>query len=1323
MRALWHSIRTNLPLSFRPNMIAALPAAVLTTVLSAWTVDGSGNYGGYAIIALLHFVCAYVLLELLWLPLTWCRNQLIYPRYALTLALVLTLLLTSALCAIFPYELFRKLLAAKTSALVLVTGVFLVHAVGVFVFVRNLRNLRLDLAAVFKGRQPRRLVKRALRQIQRLPQQRRARAEMPLRAHLLLPRVLLGAVSFFIGLYVVMLFEWWAVNLTFSSGTAWQAGDAGLVETVRDRLQPQAGNPLHLPALFQPYETFSNTLPESESDMQRWIGERLPLISLTLGGTFVLFLCGIMPLRLMSLILPPVWHNDELYRKRLLSATTYAGQFYLAVLAQNPMFTIASLLVWIFLIAMPLLVDVVGKPVLLHAMVGADQVLFAFTLLAAWVSPLIYAGVYVDRTFTTYFNTKLANLILDMRGHLVVFGYGHLGQRVVDRELLKIRRTQTEQPRTRRFEKIVSPELDIEELCPSVIIVDRDISKLLFSANTDFLGDFGVAAALEEYAGDSAAAYDGAGKSQRGHRRRILAPMVQGDVTEPFTMSRVNFERAGFLISTVSQEERIREVFDRAAGAGLRAIVCVSRSDQMVNLTYKATRYPITFVYPKQDSGLALGQRLLAGVLKVMPQLPPDRKTPSIMVVGLNKSNHYMLETLWHAWPGDNLKQKAAEFSHMLRFVIRGGESVHPMPRIPHAAPTANDAHEAQQELFLLPRSISAQTFFSWWWRCNFITGFRYPPGPAGRRPLYFPVPTCIMQSNESGILEHCLDEFKPDIVVINDDEVDRSHMYFLKLINSLERLKFERPDFHLPLILMGGAHGDDAEQKDIGDAFHFYDALVRLYQDRPTPGHPRYAHFRRRQPRRLIGDSAHDALADTEEIISGIRDNWQLAAEAPLSVLASDSHDDRRENDWGESVELNACLPNMPGALPALSGRLAGLKFTSPAQAPLEKIFGHSADGAAVVLQPVFQYLRHIKLAVAGRGFSLTGYADLHATALAEMPQRAHDPEELALRVYASDGRDYLKEDLARHDRAQLPVPKLISLATGRKPHTVTTQDFIDVMLGVGAGESVKSATFCPGMVNCPIASYQHYIIASNAEAIAAWRRNGQDQALQAAPNYGCASSSSLPLRLAGTPQAAALPRYARIFCCCHAERNDPGMIALALNLLNFQRFERLRDRQNDWVLNVEYFKNISCQNRMFALNRLFGVRRYLKDLLRENDWSLDDYEQRLQRILPLTLLQIMPAGGPENARLWFGYAVALYRYLWLIAPQRFCLQWWDQEERPHRRHRLTSETDYPIVIQISNRQHRERTQLRATGHCEFCRVSDPALELGCAQRRPWVA
>lgn len=77
---MWQTLRTNLRLSWRPNLMAALPAAAVTTVLSAWTIDGVGHYGVYAGLLLGHFACAYVLLELLWLPLTWCRKQLLYPR-------------------------------------------------------------------------------------------------------------------------------------------------------------------------------------------------------------------------------------------------------------------------------------------------------------------------------------------------------------------------------------------------------------------------------------------------------------------------------------------------------------------------------------------------------------------------------------------------------------------------------------------------------------------------------------------------------------------------------------------------------------------------------------------------------------------------------------------------------------------------------------------------------------------------------------------------------------------------------------------------------------------------------------------------------------------------------------------------------------------------------------------------------------------------------------------------------------------------------------------------------------------------------------------
>jgi hypothetical protein len=204
-------------------------------------------------------------------------------------------------------------------------------------------------------------------------------------------------------------------------------------------------------------------------------------------------------------------------------------------------------------------------------------------------------------------------------------------------------------------------------------------------------------------------------------------------------------------------------------------------------------------------------------------------------------------------------------------------------------------------------------------------------------------------------------------------------------------------------------------------------------------------------------------------------------------------------------------------------------------------------------------------------------------------------------------------------------------------------------------------------------------------------------------------------------------LPRYARIFCCCHARRDDPGLIAVVLNLLNFQRFTRLYRRaareqnlERDWVVNVEYFKDVSCQNRLFALNRLFGVRRFTKDMLRENNWTMDDYEKRLRNILPITLLQIMPSGGPRDARRWFDYALALYRYLCLIAPEQreFCFHWWDQnEQHQEKQHLAPGEEEYPIVIQINNPPHAQEKSC-----CEFCGVPDPDMSLGCAMQRPWM-
>lgn len=1303
------TVRENLQLSGKPNLMAALPAAWLVTLLCAWTVTVDLSLSGHLSLGLLHFFCAYLLLEALWLPLTWLRQRFLRPWSQVMFSLILAIFLTTLFCLIFPYALFRGIFNMAQVQWHMEGVIIGIHLLCVYAFVKNLRQANLpmairDLTARFRRRPRPQSAERAFR-----------------------PRWFAGAFSFIFGLYFVLLFEWWMVNINVTALSDRTIHQSQMMSKIFHLAQPDTANFLNLPKIFQPYRTLlspdSTTMPPAPEPLaptssQRLLGNLLPSLSIMLCGAFLLFFGCIVPLRLMSSVLPPVQHNESAYLQRLAAAPTYAGQFYRAVVAENPLFSITSLMVLIFLIVTPLVVKIGGKVELLDDLVGPDQILFIFTLLAAWISPIIYAGVHVDRTFGSYFNTKLANLILSVRDHLVVLGFGDLGQRVVNRELLKVEHRQRKIRQRRRLprlfrpsfewlDKTISPDLNVEYLCTNLIIVDRNTENFLFAANNDVLGAFGVVGALEKFVASKAPA-------PPEQRQRVLVPIVQGDATEPSTLSRVNLERADFLISTVSQDERIRDIFSRAVEVGLRAIICVSRSNQIVNLTHKAPHRPITLVYPKQNSGVTLGQRLIAATLKVQPTLPPEQTAPRIMVVGMNKSNHFMLEMFWHNLTGLDDPHRAKYFFKNLRFVITGKPEIYTVPCDKEAK-----------------SSLPFDSGFTRLWRSTYVTGFRHLQVPQAERVPHFAVPTCVMQTDEAGIFARCYDEFRPDIVVINDDEVEKSRMLLLWSVNCLERLKSEKPGFRLPLLLMGAARGDEIEQKDTGDIFQFYEALTRLYGDDRGPGYPRNAYFRRQAPRRLIGDSVQDALADTEEIISGIRDTWEQASAKHATRHAA------LENlnaAWRDVFELDTCLPDTVGALARLTARLAGLEFSRAPDAVLEKFFATTGP-TATILRPTFQYIRHLKLDVEGDGFCLTGFADLQENTMAEIAAEHFDEEEaIAMRAYVKDVHNYV--DCRADDPAirNLPAPRLLKLATGTSLNALDTQTFVNVMLGqplpaalpdktTAAADRQIGATFCPGMASCPIASYQHAIVANNANAFAAWRTQNQNPLLRAAPSYGCAPMPLQPKVRNGTPQSA------RVFYCCHAERNDPGLIAVALNLLNFQRVAGLRNRaaraQNlaqDWIVNIEYFKDSACHNRLFSLHRLFGARRYTKDLLREQHWDMAQYETYMQQVMPLSLLQIMPVGSREVARRWFDYAVALYRFLDTFEPKRFCLQWWDQNDIwQDKMELLPHGGEHPIAIQINRRLDGQQIGEKKD-RCEFCGVNDPEMSLSCAQRRPWI-
>ena len=1291
---MFQTVRENIRLSAKPNLIAALPAAWLVTLLCSWTVTVDLSLSAHLTLGLVHFLFAYILLELFWMPLTWFRHRFLRPWSEAALAVALSLVLTTLFCLIFPYDVLRNIFTLLIHIQWRMEAViFIMHLLCIYAFVKSLRQFRFAVAA---------------------PPHKAAGREKPFR-----PRWFIGAFSFIFGLYFVVLFEWWMVNLNVTALSDPAIRQENMATKIFNLTRPDPANFLHIPKFFQPFQTLllADTAqtatpaipPEAIKSEKALAGKLLPGISVTLSGAFLLFFGCIVPLRLMSNVLPSVQHNEAAYLQRLAAAPTYAGQFYRAIIAENPLFSITSLVVLIFLIVTPIIIKLGGKVSILKSMVGPDQILFIFTLLAAWISPIIYAGVHVDRTFGAYFNVKLANLILSVRDHLVVLGFGDLGQRVVNRELKKIAQRHRKASQRRRLlpwawlrpkheddwlEKIITPDLNVEYLCTNLIVVDRNTDNFLFTASNEVLRTFGVVGALENFFSTRTPDYF-------RQRRRVLVPIVQGDATEPFTLSRVNLERASFLISTVSQDDRIRDIFSRAVEVGLRAIICVSRSNQIVNLTHKAPRRPITLVYPKQNGGATLGQRLIAATYKVQSTLPPEQSAPRIMVVGLNKSNHFMLEMFWYNLSGMDDAQKAAYFYKNLRFVVTGKADI-------YTEPCDKDERVA----------LGTDTCFTHLWRSTYVTGFRHFQSPRFERSLHFSVPTCLMQTDEAGTLARCYAEFRPDLVVVNDDEVEKSRMLLLWSVNCLERLRYENPNFRLPLLLAGAARGDEVEQRDTGDIFQFYESLMRLYENDRGPGYPRNAYFRREAPRRLIGDNVQDTLADTEEIISGIRDNWEQTAATRVS------HRD-------DVFELDTCIPDTVGSLARLTARLAGLDFSKLTEASGANLFS-SADRPAEVLRPSFQYLRHMRLDVEDSAFCLTGFADLQENTLAEIAREPSGNDgAIAMRAYTRDVHDYMNRPPDDPALKNLPTPRLIELTTGATFNALNTQTFVDVMMGKPQNGATNTAgpqsgeTFCPGMSSCPIASYQHAIVANNAKEFAAWRTQDKNPLLRAAPSYGCS-------RLAPHPKKAGrTPHYARIFYCCHAERNYPGLIAVALNLLNFQRVtgvhrraEHERHLAEDWVANVEYFKDSSCHNRLFALNRLFGARCYTGDILKENNWSMQQYEEHMQNVMPFSLLQIMPVGGLEVARRWFDYARALHHFLnaGLSAAAQFCFQWWDQNENRQEKTALAVAGDeYPIVIQI-NKQLNPQERAEKKERCEFCGAEDPEMKRSCAQRRPWI-
>lgn len=1045
----------------------------------------------------------------------------------------------------------------------------------------------------------------------------------------------------------------------------------------------------------------------------------------------VFFVFAGLPNRLMHATLVPVTFHEKDMQGVIFKAHSYLFHFGRAMLLKNPLLILGGLLITLTFLLMPAILIGAGRVGFMGELAQADEIILALAVFLAWFIPLALAVVTPDDTFGEYFNQRLANHLMMIQGHLVFIGYGDLGKRVLDREIdrfaalaQKKRKQKKRKPgwkklwktpghvdHSRAFIEVVTPDLRLERMCSRAVVIERELRDVVYSSSNQLLGEFGVVGACRKIYHSVDA---------RGNfvhpEKRILVPIVRGAAREPFIGSRVNLERATLVISMVPDEASVQAVFERTNKANVHAIICVNRSDQISYLTYRSRHRPIVLVYPKQNQGVTLGERLWAAMQKVraVRRLSPGR-WPRVLIVGNNKANHYMLEQLWAHLP-EGHKQRTQILQRHFAFIVT-------QPEAEQEYPTLKDADE---------KRVYDQGFSA-----TYVTGARYPY-PSQQILLEDAIQALTRAVNTADVraLEACLERHRPDILLINHEDVEKSLLMLSRCVRALERIKTRKPRrFHLPLLLLAAARGDDWERISLGDASRYYDALCKLHRedlaaDLSYPEHAHYDHFREEQ----VGETIVDALADVEELITGARTSLQDPhKQVKPQSISLPGYPPAKPS----FVEVNSCLPNRPGALADYLAELSGLGFQHKRAVEIESLWQAPAPAAAAVL-PSFQYLRLVMLDPERISFALSGNATLaplgpdfdhHAKNFSRLPA--------VVRVFANDGRRYIEKkfdrDMAKFavDRGALTkrlrpfqdplgpgVPQVLDrLAKRARQEHNRVGMFTQIMLDP-QDDGTTGALACPAMPICRIAAFQNYIMASNSLRLQRFAqqphsgRAGQVRLLHAR-NYFCCTGAALARadEMPGIDSPAA-----RIFCCCRSE-DEPGMIAMVLNTLLF-RFGFVRqkagnDPEQNWVINIDYFKSISCQNPHFSLNRLFGF------------FMEKPATERVITDLPLHLLRILPIGDHRSACAWYFYCRALHRFLNEVVAQKrkFNFYWIDEKRRTREEDETPSFTparrNYPIALVIKI-QRPEACAANKEDFCELCGLQ--RREYDCRKLRVWV-
>lgn len=520
-----------------------------------------------------------------------------------------------------------------------------------------------------------------------------------------------------------------------------------------------------------------------------------------------------------------------------------------------------------------------------------------FGATAAWLAPFFSGLIFIEDTYAKAYAAGLLRVIHSTKGHLLVIGYGDLGERFVAAQFRSrsVRYIDLYDD-TAASRNVLLPNGELAKVLMRVLVVDKERGR--FAATTKTPDQFEIAIAdVSQHVPDHAT--DG--------RVRFVVPVVVGDGTREDVQRLAGLEHAAFLCCLAGPSGETSparlvfsrlEALQRVTETKIPALLALHAGRDVAFITNRTVlrSMPVHCIMPEHVGGQNAAHILHAAYVKAHQH----NSRPRVLLCGSGKRLFYAIDSFfkelsWHEY--DDLV--IAECQSKPPLLLLSKDPV--FGRL--SSQTENDPFRRIEFSRLISRNPRVPNTHS----------------QRARVPTKaFPLALAQVESHY-GPLRELLRDYQPDVVLVCDETAEDEIRLLHSVIVNLVRLHTEAataPGYRFPTVLVSGETGQDHLTRNLEDALVYYSGRMFAANTPSSTADAfpsaRMAPSAQQQQGRIpfVGDSLIDILDDPVQRACGLVASYGTHDELPALALP---------------IELSFCTPDHPTELAHKFARLAG--------------------------------------------------------------------------------------------------------------------------------------------------------------------------------------------------------------------------------------------------------------------------------------------------------------------------------------------------------------------------------------------------------------